>query len=99
MAGKGNYQQLKKNNIEILKSKIQLENDKVLLLPFENKRNKDLKEIIFEKEIWKFIGIDIKNEKYLTKTIIDKKSDRAVGSTRYSYLNMASQKCEIGWTW
>ena len=51
-------------------------------------------------------------EKYLTATIkdktngicypfliIDKKSDRVAGSTRYGYLNAASQKCEIGWTW
>jgi RimJ/RimL family protein N-acetyltransferase len=111
------WQQAKKKmNIEILKSKIQLENDKVLLLPFENPRNQELKEIIFEKEIWEFMGMNMKNEKefekYLTNTIedkknricypfliIDKKSNRVVGSTRYGYLNIASQKCEIGWTW
>ena len=52
-------------NIEILKSKIQLENDKVLLLPFENPRNQELKEIIFEKEIWEFMGMNMKNEKEL----------------------------------
>ena len=94
-------------NVETLKSKIQLENDKVLLLPFENQRNQELKEIIFEKEIWKFMGMEMKNdedfEKYLTATIkdktngicypfliIDKKSDRVAGSTRYGYLNAAS---------
>lgn len=103
-------------NVKILKSKIQLENNKVILLPFENPRNQELKEIIFEKEIWKFMGMDMKNdeefEKYLANTIkdkateichpfliIDKKSDRVAGSTRYGYLNMVSQKCEIGWTW
>ena len=31
--------------------------------------------------------------------IIDKKSGRIAGSTRFGYLNIASQKCEIGWTW
>jgi len=103
-------------NTNILKSNIQLENDRVLFLPFENQRNQELKEIIFEKEIWKYMGMDMKNEndfeKYLMNTmtdklngicypflIIDKKSDRVAGSTRYGYLNPASQKCEIGWTW
>jgi RimJ/RimL family protein N-acetyltransferase len=110
------WQQAKKMNIEILKSEIRLENDKVLLLPFENPRNQELKEIIFEKEIWEFMGMNMKNdkefEKYLTNTIedktsgicypfliIDKKNNRVAGSTRYGYLNSASQKCEIGWTW
>ncbi|MGD1843017.1 MAG: GNAT family N-acetyltransferase [Thermonemataceae bacterium] len=31
--------------------------------------------------------------------IIDKQSNQVAGSTRYGYLNIASQKCEIGWTW
>jgi RimJ/RimL family protein N-acetyltransferase len=31
--------------------------------------------------------------------IIDKKSNKVVGSTRYGYLNIGSEKCEIGWTW
>ena len=31
--------------------------------------------------------------------IIDKLNDRVAGSTRYGYINKASQKCEIGWTW
>jgi len=62
--------------IKILKSKIQLENDRVLLLPFEDKRNEELKEIIFDKEIWKFMGMNINNEQgfknYIAKTIKDK---------------------------
>ena len=49
-------------NIEILKSKIQLENDRVLLLPFEHPRNLELKEIIFDNGIWKFMGMDLKDE-------------------------------------
>lgn len=31
--------------------------------------------------------------------IIDKQNNRVAGSTRYGYLNIASEKCEIGWTW
>lgn len=31
--------------------------------------------------------------------IIDKQSNKVAGSTRYGNINLASQKCEIGWTW
>jgi RimJ/RimL family protein N-acetyltransferase len=62
--------------IKILKSNFQLENDRVLLLPFENERNEELKEIIFDKEILKFMGMNINNEQgfknYIAKTIKDK---------------------------
>ncbi len=105
-----------KMNIEILNTGIRLENDRVLLLPFENKRNQELKEVIFDKEIWRFMGMDMQTESdfenYLKNTIkdknngvcypfliLDKKSEKVVGSTRYGYLNTGSEKCEIGWTW
>ena len=101
---------------ELLKSDIILENKKVVLLPFENKRNSELKEIIFEDEIWKYMGMYVRNdidfENYIKNTlkqkengicypflIIDKATNKVAGSTRYGYLNHASQKCEIGWTW
>jgi RimJ/RimL family protein N-acetyltransferase len=103
-------------NFEILKTEIILENDTVLLIPFESFRNQELKEIIFDNEIWEFMGMYVKNEKdfdcYIENTIrdknngisypfliIDKQTNRIAGSTRYGYLNQASQKCEIGWTW
>lgn len=103
-------------NSELLKSDIILENEKVLLLPFENERNIELKEIIFDDEIWKFMGMYVRNdadfENYISSTlkqkadgicypflIIDKATNKVAGSTRYGYLNYASQKCEIGWTW
>jgi RimJ/RimL family protein N-acetyltransferase len=103
-------------NIDILNSAIQLENERVLLISFENSRNQELKKIIFDERIWEFMGIHLKNEKdfdsYIANTIkdktsricypfliIDKLSNRVAGSTRYGYLNMLSQKCEIGWTW
>ncbi|OXA99574.1 ribosomal protein N-acetylase [Flavobacterium oncorhynchi] len=103
-------------NSEILQSEIILENERVLLIPFENKRNTELKEIIFNDEIWKYMGMYVRNdqdfESYIQNTlkqkadgicypflIIDKATNRVAGSTRYGYLNYASKKCEIGWTW
>lgn len=103
-------------NSEILQSAFILENEKVLLIPFENERNIELKEIIFDDEIWKYMGMYVRNnqdfENYIQSTlkqkeagicypflIIDKATNRIAGSTRYGYLNHASQKCEIGWTW
>jgi|GEM_PF-5954682 len=41
-------------NSKILNLDIILENEKVLLIPFENARNIELKEIIFDDEIWKY---------------------------------------------
>jgi RimJ/RimL family protein N-acetyltransferase len=101
---------------KLLQTNITLENERVLLLPFENERNTELKEIIFDDEIWKFMGMYVRNEQdfenYIKNTlkqkangicypflIIDKATNKVAGSTRYGYLNYASQKCEIGWTW
>ena len=97
-------------------SEIQLENESVKLIPFGNPRNQELKEIIFDDEIWKYMGMFVRTEtdfeNYLTSTlnsqkngicypflIIDKETGKVAGSSRYGYLNMASEKCEIGWTW
>ena len=101
---------------ELLQSNIILENEKVLLVPFEDLGNVELKEIIFDDEIWKYMGMYVRNdqdfENYIQNTlkqkaagicypflIIDKATNKVAGSTRYGYLNHASQKCEIGWTW
>ncbi|ABQ03531.1 GNAT family N-acetyltransferase [Flavobacterium johnsoniae] len=103
-------------NSEILQSEIIIENERALLIPFENERNIELKDIIFDDEIWKYMGMYVRNdqdfENYIQNTlqqkangicypflIIDKAVNRVAGSTRYGYLNHASQKCEIGWTW
>lgn len=103
-------------NSEILQSNIILENERAILIPFENERNIELKEIIFDDEIWKYMGIYVRNDQdfksYIQNTlqqkeagicypflIIDKATNKVAGSTRYGYLNHASQKCEIGWTW
>lgn len=103
-------------NSEILQSEIILQNEKVLLIPLENERNIELKEIIFDDEIWKYMGMYMRSnqdfENYIANTlkqkaegicypflIIDKATNKVAGSTRYGYLNHASKKCEIGWTW
>lgn len=63
-------------NAQIFKTEIILENERVLLIPFENIRNQELKEVIFSDEIWNFMGMYIKNEKdfdkYIENTIKDK---------------------------
>jgi len=62
--------------IELLQSDIILENEKVLLLPFENERNSELKEIIFDDEIWKYMGMYVRNdsdfENYIQNTLKQK---------------------------
>ncbi len=101
---------------ELLSSDIILENERVLLIPFEHERRTELKEIIFEEKIWTYMGMKLETEadfeNYLHDTlsqkangicypylIIDKPTNQVAGSTRYGYLNTASEKCEIGWTW
>lgn len=65
-------------NINILNSKIQLENERVLLIPFDNSRTQEMKKIIFDRGIWKFMGMSIKTEQdfenYLANTLKDKKN-------------------------
>jgi len=91
-------------NTYLLKSPIKLENERVLLIPFESLRNQELRNIIFEDQIWKFMGqfirTDLDFEAYINTTleakaneicypflIIDKKTGRVAGSTRYGHLN------------
>ena len=61
---------------ELLKSHIQLENDCVLLIPFDTFRSQELRNIIFKEEIWRFIGMFIRTEldfeNYLKTTIEDR---------------------------
>lgn len=61
---------------ELLQSNIILENEKVLLVPFEDIANIELKEIIFDDEIWKYMGMYIRNdqdfENYIQNTLKQK---------------------------
>lgn len=63
-------------NNEMLESEIILENEKVLLIPFESERNIELKEIIFDDEIWKYMGMYVRNnqdfENYIQSTLKQK---------------------------
>lgn len=61
---------------ELLKSNIILENERVLLIPFENKRNIELESIIFDDEIWKYMGMYIRTKtdfkEYISNTLQQK---------------------------
>lgn len=63
-------------NSQILKTDIILENERVLLIPFENERNIELKEIIFDDDIWEFMGMYVRNEQdfenYIQNTLKQK---------------------------
>ncbi|MBC8884110.1 GNAT family N-acetyltransferase [Flavobacterium piscinae] len=60
-------------NTEILTSEIVLENEIAKLIPLDNPRNQELKEIIFDDDIWRYMGIFIRTEtdfkNYLTNTL------------------------------
>ena len=56
---------------------ISLENSRVLLLPFESERRSELKRIIFDHDIWRYMGIKIETESdfecYVHETLESKK--------------------------
>ncbi|WP_378187328.1 GNAT family N-acetyltransferase [Aquimarina sp. W85] len=60
-------------DIQILNTRIELENEIVKLIPFGSQRNQELKEIIYDDHIWKYMGMFIRNEsdfsQYLTQTL------------------------------
>lgn len=45
-----------------LNTKIVLENSRALLLPFESERKSELKKIIFNHDIWRYMGMNIETE-------------------------------------
>jgi len=100
---------------DFLNCQIELENEKVLLVPFTKEKAQELKSIIFDDTIWNFMGIYISTEEdfqnYISDTlslqskiaysflIINKLTNEIAGSTRFGNINFSSQKAEIGWTW
>ena len=53
-------------------------------------------------EMKQYIMIALKEQeegRSLPFTIIDKKSDKAVGSSRYGNIDLVNKRVEIGWTW
>lgn len=63
---------------EPLFSDILLENERVLLIPFEHERKQELKEIIFVDKIWTYMGMRMETESdfenYIRNTISQKAS-------------------------
>jgi RimJ/RimL family protein N-acetyltransferase len=98
-----------------LNDSIQLENSRVILVPFTREKSVALRSIIFDDSIWEYMGMYVKTdgdfENYILDTlnaqsktaysflIIDKLTNEIAGSTRFGNINFNSQKAEIGWTW
>lgn len=66
-------------NVAILNTDIQLENERVLLLPFHHRRHQELKEIIFDDSIWKFMGMHMKNDEDFSNYIFNTATDKQNG--------------------
>lgn len=77
-----------------LGSKIILENSRVLLLPFESERKSELKRIIFDHDIWHYMGMKIETESdfeyYVHETLESKK--QGVG---YPFIIVDKQTNEV----
>ncbi len=63
-------------NKEILNTRIELENSRVKLIPFGDLEHEELKKIIFDESIWKYMGMHIRNstdfEAYISNTLKQK---------------------------
>lgn len=64
---------------ELLSSDIILENERVLLIPFEHERRIELKEIIFEEKIWTYMGMKLETEADFENYLHDTLSQKAKG--------------------
>jgi len=100
---------------DFLNTQIELENSKVILVPFTKGKAQELRNIIFDDTIWDYMGMYVKTEndfknyiddmlKKHSKTaysflIIDKFTNEIAGSTSFGNINFNSEKAEIGWTW
>ncbi|MBD8070029.1 GNAT family N-acetyltransferase [Bacillus sp. PS06] len=99
---------------DFYRQNIILENEIVKLVPFEEVYKEQLKDIIYDEEI--YYTIECKNEqeldKYVSVTtnqrevggsypfiIIDKRTNEVAGSTRFGNIQFANKRVEIGWTW
>jgi RimJ/RimL family protein N-acetyltransferase len=99
---------------EFYNNQIILENHLVKLIPFEEKYKKELKNIIYDEEV--YYTIECKNDaeldKYIDETVnqrmlgnsypflvIDKRTNEIAGSTRFGNVQFNNKRLEIGWTW
>ncbi|MFB7640462.1 GNAT family N-acetyltransferase [Peribacillus butanolivorans] len=99
---------------EFYNNQIILENHLVKLIPFEEKYKQQLKNIIYDEEV--YYTIECKNDaeldKYIDETVnqrmlgfsypflvIDKRTNEIAGSTRLGNIQFNNKRLEIGWTW
>ncbi|MEK3887723.1 GNAT family N-acetyltransferase [Bacillus sp. FSL K6-3431] len=99
---------------EFYNNQIVLENRLVKLIPFEEKYKKQLKNIIYDEEV--YYTIECKNDAeldtYIDESInqrmlgfsypflvIDKRTNEIAGSTRFGHIQFNNKRLEIGWTW
>lgn len=66
---------------DILNTNKELENNRVLILPFENGRSQELKEIIFQEQIWKYMGMSMKNEMDFDSDVENTLKEKANGDS------------------
>jgi RimJ/RimL family protein N-acetyltransferase len=99
---------------EFYSEQIILENHFAKLVPFDKKYKDQLKNIIYDKEIYYTIVCknDAELDKYMDETVnqrmlgysypflvIDKKNNEIAGSTRFGNIQFNNKRLEIGWTW
>ncbi len=68
---------------DFLNTQIELENDKVLLIPFTKEKAQELKNIISDDTVWKFMGIYVRTEEDFQNYISDTLSVQS--KTAYSF--------------
>ena len=95
---------------------IQLDGERVKLVPLDSSHFASLLEIGKQEKIWEFISINGADEQVLLQhlrsailkrgtgeqypfTVIDKLSDKIIGSTLFHNIFPEHRKLEIGWTW
>ena len=99
---------------EFYNDQIILENHLVKLIPFEEKYKEQLQEIIYDEEIYYTIECrnDAELDQYINETanqrivgdsypflVIDKRTNKIAGSTRFGHMQFNNKRLEIGWTW
>ncbi|WP_342514051.1 GNAT family protein [Sporosarcina sp. FSL K6-1522] len=99
---------------EFYNDQIILENHLVKLIPFDGKYKEQLQEIIYDEEVYYTIECknDAELDQYINETanqriagnsypflVIDKRTNKIAGSTRFGHMQFNNKRLEIGWTW
>ena len=77
-----------------LDSKIILENSRVILLPFESERKSELKKIIFNHDIWRYMGMNIETESDFKQYVHDTLELKKKGAC-YPFIIVDKQTNEV----